>query len=574
MKVVILVTFLLAIFVANAQPQIENSGFEAWDGVGSDTEEPGQWSSIKTSDAGSFVNGLAPQVCYQSSDAHTGNYSTRLISMATLLPNVYANGTLTCGRVHASLTPSEGYVFTDQGNTNWNQTMTSRPDSLTGWYKASPVGNDPGKAHAIIHIFDSELPDQGNSANWVGEARFDLPGSTVNSWTRFSVPFDYYNAISPSFILLVLTGGDSLLTNENTEALFDDVALIYNVTPLPSTSVAYVTPSLGFDFTVNFVSGGTPNSSMDFNVELSDASGNFASPTIIGSTNTTLNIGIINCTVPAGTTAGTGYKLRVNTASSFYAPIEVPFEVSSPLVRVSPKVLLEGPFDGTSQMLDDLRSDGYIPLDEPFTDLGYTFTGGGGESISASILTTTGNNAIVDWMILELRDKNNSATILSSRSVLVQADGDVVDMDGTSSVAVSLGDDDYFVALRHRNHLGVMALSALSLSNTTTIVDFSLPGTSTYGTNAQVNISGVMCMWMGNSFFDAEVKYTGLNNDRDPILVAIGGIVPTASITGYLSTDCNMDGTVKYTGLNNDRDPILVNIGGTVPTDVRTEQLP
>ena len=49
---------------------------------------------------------------------------------------------------------------------------------------------------------------------------------------------------------------------------------------------------------------------------------------------------------------------------------------------------------------------------------------------------------------------------------------------------------------------------------------------------------------------------------------------PTATTTGYLPTDVNMDGTVKYAGANNDRDPILVNIGGTVPTAVRTEQLP
>jgi hypothetical protein len=38
--------------------------------------------------------------------------------------------------------------------------------------------------------------------------------------------------------------------------------------------------------------------------------------------------------------------------------------------------------------------------------------------------------------------------------------------------------------------------------------------------------------------------------------------------------DVNMDGVVKYTGANNDRDPILVNIGSTVPTQTRSAQLP
>ncbi len=35
-----------------------------------------------------------------------------------------------------------------------------------------------------------------------------------------------------------------------------------------------------------------------------------------------------------------------------------------------------------------------------------------------------------------------------------------------------------------------------------------------------------------------------------------------------------MDGTVRYTGTNNDRDQILMNIGGIVPTTVVMEQLP
>lgn len=81
-------------------------------------------------------------------------------------------------------------------------------------------------------------------------------------------------------------------------------------------------------------------------------------------------------------------------------------------------------------------------------------------------------------------------------------------------------------------------------------------------------------LWCGDVAHDGSVKYTGTANDRDPVLVAIGGTVPTLTIAGYRSEDVGMDGTVKYTGANNDRDPILVNIGGTVPTAVRYAQLP
>jgi hypothetical protein len=36
----------------------------------------------------------------------------------------------------------------------------------------------------------------------------------------------------------------------------------------------------------------------------------------------------------------------------------------------------------------------------------------------------------------------------------------------------------------------------------------------------------------------------------------------------------NLDGTVKYTGENNDRDPILQAVGGSVPTNVREGSVP
>jgi hypothetical protein len=68
--------------------------------------------------------------------------------------------------------------------------------------------------------------------------------------------------------------------------------------------------------------------------------------------------------------------------------------------------------------------------------------------------------------------------------------------------------------------------------------------------------------------------YTNAENDRDPILLRIGGTVPTNTTTGYHAEDVNLDGVVKYTGEGNDRDPILQNIGGSVPTNTREGQLP
>ena len=57
-------------------------------------------------------------------------------------------------------------------------------------------------------------------------------------------------------------------------------------------------------------------------------------------------------------------------------------------------------------------------------------------------------------------------------------------------------------------------------------------------------------------------------------MTRIGGQLTTATTTGYYIEDVNMNGTVKYTGAGNDRDPIVLNIGGYTPNNQRLEQLP
>ncbi|MCB0813753.1 MAG: hemagglutinin protein, partial [Flavobacteriales bacterium] len=178
---------------------------------------------------------------------------------------------------------------------------------------------------------------------------------------------------------------------------------------------------------------------------------------------------------------------------------------------------------------------------------------------------------------VELRDKNNNASVVSSRAALLQRDGDVVDLDGSSPVTMASGDDQYYVAVRHRNHLGVMTQNALALSGTATSVNFTSAGQATYGSNARKSVTGAFpaqVLWAGNVVVDDQVKYTGTGNDRDLILQAIGGVVPTNTAAGYLGADVDLNGQVKYTGSDNDRDIILQNIGGVVPTNTRVEQLP
>ena len=245
-----------------------------------------------------------------------------------------------------------------------------------------------------------------------------------------------------------------------------------------------------------------------------------------------------------------------------------------PSVRL--RVNLQGPYDATANLMrDDLRVLGLVPTAEPYQAMGFPMVGGGGESTTTARLAQTGKNAVVDWVRVELRNKNNPAQVLATRSALLERDGDIVGTDGYARLIFNVASDNYFVAVRHRNHLGAMSLGSIALGANEAGVDFTLGTTPTYGTDARVAFAnGKRGLWCGNVQRDSQLRYTGQDNDRDPILTLIGGSVPTNFITGYHAADVTLDGVVRYIGQGNDRDPILVNIGGSVPTNFRIEQLP
>ena len=244
-------------------------------------------------------------------------------------------------------------------------------------------------------------------------------------------------------------------------------------------------------------------------------------------------------------------------------------------VTMQIKAFLGGPYNsGAGLMNDNLRTGGLIPLTEPYGSVFTHVNPGGGETIDTAILLATGDNAIVDWLFVELRDEDDSSTVLATRSALIQRDGDIVDIDGVSALSFEgLAHDNYFVVLRHRSHLGIMTANAYSLDTAIATIDFSSGGL-TYGTDAQQGVNGKFVMWSGDVILDGIVKYSGLNNDRDQILLRIGGVVPTNVESGYYVEDVNCDGIVRYSGMDNDRDIILLNIGGAVPTNTVQEQLP
>lgn len=210
-------------------------------------------------------------------------------------------------------------------------------------------------------------------------------------------------------------------------------------------------------------------------------------------------------------------------------------------LRLRPMAILEGSYDTQSgRMSDNLRANGLVPTTEPYTSLGYQYVNGGGETINPSILTTTGNDAVVDWVIVELRDANNPTVVVGSRAALLQADGDIVDTDNSSTLTFNgLQDGNYYVAVIHRNHLGVMSGNAIALTyQSTTTVDFTNPVTPIFGSNAQkLLVNGKCALFGGDADNNGQVQNTDDVNQW----------IPQVGTAGYRQADYNLDGQVQNT---------------------------
>jgi hypothetical protein len=225
------------------QQQPENPGFELWEeyGFGPDTLEPVNWNSLKSSDGGDFINSVIPVTLERSTDAHSGDYSVKLRNDTILI--FVAPGTMTNGRVHATLPPSDAYVYTIDSLPEFNTPFTDLPDSLSAWIKFFPQENDIAHVTAILHSDTAKIADS-TQTNWIAVASIDVPVQ-VDEWTKFSAPFQYLNNNTPEYILFAIYAGDAANSKPFSTMYLDDIQLIYHETGIQSK------PEEGFDLGVS-----------------------------------------------------------------------------------------------------------------------------------------------------------------------------------------------------------------------------------------------------------------------------------------------------------------------------------
>ena len=186
---------------------------------------------------------------------------------------------------------------------------------------------------------------------------------------------------------------------------------------------------------------------------------------------------------------------------------------------------------------------------------------------SATVFAVRGDSSIVDWVYLELLTETDTIPV-ASRAALIQRDGDIVDVDGISTVKfTNLPNGNYFLSIRHRNHLGVMTKDAVPFSsNAFTKLDFTqqgIAGAAAFGKHAMDTIGVRLVLWGGDANSNRAIIFSGPNNDRDAVFFDV--FTDPANTTnsynhvrfGYFQGDTNMDGRTIYQGGKNDIDALI-----------------
>lgn len=260
-----------------------------------------------------------------------------------------------------------------------------------------------------------------------------------------------------------------------------------------------------------------------------------------------------------------------------------------------------------SLMRDDLRSKNMLPLLSPYSGLNheddqYTVYNTQGQEVlafeevlrdktidsipftdSTAIFGPNGRflsdpgNAVVDWVFVEIRSGIKLDSIISTRAALLQRDGDVrdwriasdsrrEDVDGFAYLAFdSTLAGEYYVSVRHRNHLGVMTNEAGLFSPIVTHIDFTEKEFNALGIHSMRfnRDTTEQYMWAGDINSDRKVIYQGPNNDVDEMFfkaIAAPGNddgLDNYIVSGYNRTDYNMDGNSIFQGPKNDRQMLI-----------------
>ncbi|MEM6630142.1 MAG: hypothetical protein AAF694_10745 [Bacteroidota bacterium] len=203
-------------------------------------------------------------------------------------------------------------------------------------------------------------------------------------------------------------------------------------------------------------------------------------------------------------------------------------------IAIQLRFLLEGFYiEQEGRMRTDLLENGLVPREHPFSTPPFNYTG-------PEIATSLGDS-IVDWALVEIRSGLDINTILISKAVLLTDTGKLVDTRGNLTLEFpGVTEGNYYVAVYHRGHLGIISASPLALGLTASTYDFTTATNQAKGTVQLKQVGTVFCLYAGD--FDGN----GLLNSLD---FNVWKQNP-AGINQYLPIDADGNGVINSLDFN------------------------
>lgn len=221
-------------------------------------------------------------------------------------------------------------------------------------------------------------------------------------------------------------------------------------------------------------------------------------------------------------------------------------------LRMIAKTFMEGPYRGGDTMSTDLNQLGLIdsiPPDEYPYNL---------DPNRGSIVATSIPEDVVDWIVLELRNDPINSTQSFYKTCFIKSNGTLIDIDGNTEIRIdgeTTGADvtartNYYVAIRHRNHLAVVTKDPFVFNpEDGEPFDFSDPTVLL----APLKVLGfdsngdrIFGMFAGN----VERNQLGLLNEQEINNADYQEIWNNIGFLGYLRADVDMNGLVTTRDYN------------------------
>lgn len=198
------------------------------------------------------------------------------------------------------------------------------------------------------------------------------------------------------------------------------------------------------------------------------------------------------------------------------------------------KVFLQAAFNSNSGQLNTtLAANQWLAPQQPYFGRPHYY---GGNENTANISNLPSSD-ICDWVLVELRSSGNPALVHAQKAALLHSSGQVTDV-GSNTLTLNADAGSYYIVVYHRNHLGIMSASPVSLSATTTAVhNFTDTPFKVFGSSSQTATLGAAKYGM----LAGDINQDGIISRDD----SNEWILSNGHNNAYLSADLNMDGIVN-----------------------------